>query len=111
MTHKRKLAVGLGLGVLAVALAGVAVLLRRPDPFRERFDRIQVGMTRQEVEAIMQADPPYGKGTAVQWYWFWWDHDTERAIVVYHSDSDVVTKKEKVRWPQDPFDKLWSRLR
>src|SRR5262245_35979293 len=54
MTRKRRrLLVGLGVGMLAVALAGVAVLRRRPDPFRERCDRIREGMTFEEVEATM----------------------------------------------------------
>ena len=48
---RQRLAFGLGVGVLAVALAGVVVVLRL-EPLPSRYERIQEGMTRQEVEAI-----------------------------------------------------------
>jgi hypothetical protein len=42
---------------LAILLAGVAILLLilwpKPDAFRARYDRLQLGMTVPEVEAIL----------------------------------------------------------
>lgn len=99
--------------VVGVALV-VLELLPRTAVTRENFDRVEVGMTRAEVEAIFD-------GSAVRqhpWPSFlppddvWEDAHSDGSALVAFDENDRVTAK---RWLQraderTPFEKLLDRL-
>jgi hypothetical protein len=53
----RRRRVIIGLVVLALGAGAVVAWLCRPQPCRETFERVQVGMTLREVEAVVGRPP------------------------------------------------------
>lgn len=100
----------LWLGLLVAAIAGVvltvlALLPPRPGITKENFDRIEEGMTRPEVEAIL------GGPANVDLMWFpdeWENRATGDLAIIRFDQESRVSSKQWDGWPDDRT--VWQNL-
>ncbi len=108
------------LGLLLASIAGIvlvvlALLLPRPGVTEENFDRIEVGMTRAEVEAIF-GGPATGSNP---WVWGnlpkeneWENEASGDAAMVDFDENNRVIARHWDPWPDDrtAWQKLLDRM-
>jgi hypothetical protein len=134
MKRKRLLVVLFALVALAVA-GTVAVLWPRPRVTKESYERIKLGMTRGEVEAVLGGPPgDYTNGPTragrlepeeeiahdVSWpggsyepWGEWWEGDTADVMVRFSPSGLAVWKRcrQREREEQTTSEKILWRLR
>jgi hypothetical protein len=100
--RRRKLLVAL-VGLAVVATAGVVVLWPRPERVtKENYDRMHVGMTRTEVEAILGPPGDYRSGLGETGY-----GSTEN--MVWTPDPATELVRTLPNWSRIPDDqRLWA---
>jgi hypothetical protein len=89
--------------LLLVGLIAWAVT-RPGDAFEEKYRRVHVGMTRQEVEGIL--GEPFGVWFYAQEIDTWWEDG--RSIDVIYDSADTVERKDK-SW-ETGLDKFRKRV-
>jgi hypothetical protein len=93
-----------------IGLAFVIPALRpwRPGVTKENFDRIEIGMTRAEVEAILGPRAIAFPGAMV----FFEDERADEAHIRFDDNLDRVKRKDWDEWPDDRgvFEKLMDQL-
>jgi hypothetical protein len=112
MFKNRWLLLGLLLLMAAcVAVVALAFLPTRPGVTKENFDRIEVGMTRAEVEKIFGGQAP---GIVHLWDLLpsqcgWEDDETGDGATIQFDENDCVQAKRWLpsAWPDDRT--LWER--
>jgi hypothetical protein len=103
MTTKKRLLLLAVLPLTIVVMLGIlAMLPARPGVTKANFDRIQVGMTKAEVEQIFDGEAGKQLLTTavaglpdmpVEKKAYWWG-DEERSVAVVIFENDVVIRKE-----------------
>src|SRR5260370_1042500 len=97
--------VWLGLVLLQGLVGSVALICSSRSLTQERFDRIQMGMTFEEVVAILDEPIPFGFGSLGRTSWTW--EQCQDRITVDFEDRDnaacykelhLATAWEKLRW-------------
>jgi hypothetical protein len=120
MRRQKRLVILAGLGV--VLAVGVSVLWPQPtEPglTQENFDRIRIGMTRSEVEAILG---PWSSSHSVFGDWnynldagifSWSSHDRESASVWFDDQGKVGAKSSNAFLvePHGPFNGILWRFK
>jgi hypothetical protein len=108
-------------GLAVVVAAGVVMLWPRPIKpglTQDNFDRIRVGMTRPEVEAIL--GPWFAHSARGDWKWnldagtYYWLSDDWNDASVYIDDHGRVTEKSSNDFlvePHGPLNNLLWRLK
>ena len=90
--------------VLLLGLAGsVALICSSRSLTQERFDRIQMGMTFEEVVAILGEPIPFGAGSLGRESWTWEQCQDQITVVFEGRDAcykelHLATASEKLRW-------------
>src|ERR1035438_7357980 len=87
---------------IGVALAVLALLPPRPGVTKENYDRIAIGMTYDEVEAIL--GPP---GERTEGWVCWESEDPYIFIMVRFDEEDRVRRKG---WEGDDDRSVWTKL-
>lgn len=105
---------------IAFTLGVLAMLPPNPGVTKNNFDRIQEGMTRAEVEAILgkpvlRFDNAFSTGTAIFRSNHWRGDDGAEASISFLSENlmeDKVTQKTWTPSKETVFDKLcrWLHL-
>jgi len=99
----------LTLGIVAAVLIVLALLPARPGVTKANFDRIKVGMTQAEVEAIFGAKPiAVGPREGLC---EWQSDSNDLAIILCDAEGIVVTA-EWDGWPDErsPMEKLLDTI-
>lgn len=107
MTRKRWLWCLVPLALLLAGAAGL-ILLPKPDPVQERFDRIRVGMSEKEVEEILKEEPQVGISFSMGFRDtdFWEVSDGRTILLVYGKPDNTVHQKHLV---EQPSGEVWWR--
>ncbi len=91
-----------------IGLAFVIPALRpwRPGVTKENFDRIEIGMTRVEVDAILGPTDASWLGSPI------WENNFGDEAYIRFSKDDCVKAKAWDEWPDDRsvFEKLMDQL-
>ena len=110
MTKRRLLLIAGPLAAVAVTLGVLAMLPPRPGVTKENFDRIEVGMTRAEVEVILggPAGPAFRRRSRDEWD----SNENDDSVAIRFDNNDRVLEKHWLGMPDErtAFDKLLDRL-
>jgi outer membrane protein assembly factor BamE (lipoprotein component of BamABCDE complex) len=93
-------------GSVVLAVASILLLRSRSGVTEENFDRIEVGMSSEEVEAIL--GPPSKRRNG----WSSWENDRADEGYVAFDNTNRVTEKAWDAWPDDrtPLEKVMDQL-
>jgi hypothetical protein len=105
---QRRLFLGIILILISpfIALAIASFAWTRPDPFWEKYEQVQVGMSHAQVTAIL-GPPEEEIGMSFQSAAIW--SEVERSIVVSFGGGDKVYEKRFV--PQPPWELRWLKIK
>jgi hypothetical protein len=87
-------------------LAALALLPPRPGVTKANFDRLEKGMTIEEVEAIFNFEPDQDNLTRMQGQRVWINEHEGLAVVTFNTDGKVVELRWSARPPLGRFAHL-----
>lgn len=101
--------------LVAVAVAGVVVMAMlppRPGITRMNIDRIQVGMAKDRVEAILGSPGNHLHGMGIG-EWRLWRNPPRASVAICFDEKDCVTEIARGEFHPDQLtfmDRLWKWL-
>jgi hypothetical protein len=115
MLKNRLLLVGLALVMAACVAVAILALLPTSSTStvtKENFDRIQVGMTRAEVDEIFGGKARFTPRQRIWHADLWEDDETTDTAMVYFNAKDCVLRASWVSSPDErtPREKLVDRV-